>query len=79
MIAFARTVEKDTIALVPDLRKKAGFRGIDRIRDIKPRGCLAPPPNTRGIEHDTLVEIIRHVAKMMLVKNLQRTIENNQL
>jgi|SRR5580765_5493491 len=64
---LARMVEEDAVALVADLRKKARFGGIYRIRDIKRRVGLAPPPDPRGIDHDILIESVAHIAKMMPV------------
>ena len=66
-IELARMLEEDAIALVADLRKKDRFGGIYRIRDIKRRVSLAPPPNPRGIDHDLLIESVGHIAKMVPV------------
>ena len=60
-------VEEDTIALVPDFRKKAGFGGRYRIGDKKRCCSLAPPPDPGGIEDDLLIESVRHIAKMVPV------------
>ena len=66
-IELTRMVEEDAVALVADLGKKARFGGIYRIRDIKRRVSLAPPPNPRGIDHGMLIESVGHIAKMVPV------------